>query len=715
MQRLIVAGRAWSNDLSAYVGARLARLGEDGSWEEIAAPGTTGAWYLREYIDAANIPRLFYIAANGNSSRPFRGVLYRSLNEGDSWVNVSPPLGYCIGISHGAGDRLWAITDERENPATAMTGGPSYVYYSDNWGEDWVLSHTIPETFMGRLYPTYNIAAHPTDANKVVVEGISTFAWEVRMWRTTDGGASWSAAFTPTFPGVPPTVDNIGGQMALSLTYATDGSLIYISRAQAASTTIYVYRSTDDGTNFSTWHSDSRPFSGNDGMYFLEGCGALYFLSDQRAYRATGWGAGATTLADNATSPFITSNYFRGIDCPDAENLVLGINGTPAAGPSNPAAVWVRPLDLSTDWVEHPAWATMDSDLGYRVYCWPGSIIGATVFVDRYEADCEEAYAAGDYNPQCIAIIDWEISVDGKNFFTHSRAQGMGMNNPGQAYVAELDDPYIWSPASAEYGKEGGSYNVRRELMVNDYGINEAEELSALAGSYLTTPGKKWRGITTIKFSLGGMPRAGATAPTPNKILQAGDQIRFGCGSDVHCGIAEGEWVVDEVHYEFPRGITTVIASRRPAAQATRTRGTSGNIRNLGETIANEFGVWESPWFSVEDTEFFMNPNAHDADKFYGVFKMEHYMGVIPRTYIVLAAKQKIYDWYDDDVVIAAQPLYVPRQFLDISQVQGVGYNLVAIDEIQAIFHFWRYLFYDGLDGKWVPPEDRYLKIWLIA
>ncbi len=81
----------------------------------------------------------------------------------------------------------------------------------------------------------------------------------------------------------------------------------------------------------------------------------------------------------------------------------------------------------------------------------------------------------------------------------------------------------------------------------------------------------------------------------------------------------------------------------------------------------------------------------------------------------LIAAKQKIYDWNDTDTLIAAQPLYVPRQFLDISQVQGVGYNLVAIDEIQAIFHLWRYLFYDGLEGRWVPPEDRYLKIWLIA
>lgn len=707
-KRLIVIGEGWDTGIDAWIGAKLVRLEESGSWTEIGAPGATGAWYLREYFDSINVPRLFYIAANGTHARPFRGTLYRSQNEGDTWVDVTPPLGYCIGISLGAGDRLWAITDDRENPAT-LIGGPSRIYYSDNWGQTWTLSYTIPEVSIGtRGWPLYNITAHPTDYRKIVVEGVEMIAWGVRMWSTVDGGDSWSVS-TPTFPF---GVTNTGGQMSLSLTYAYDGSLIYLSRGTAGSNTFYIFRSTDDGANFSTWYSDSRPFGSNDGIHFLAGCGALYFLSDQRSYVSSAWGSSPTTLADNATAPFIVSDYFRGIDCPDAENLVLGVHSNPVPPES---AIWVRPLDLSTGWIAHPSWADMNSDVGYLVYCWPGGILGASEFLDRYEVPCDTPYAAGSVDPRCIAIMEWEISVDGKNFFTEARAEGMGMNNPGQAYVAKLDDPYIWSPASAEFGKEGGSYNVRRELVVQDYGINEAGELNTLAGAYLTSPEKKWKGMTTIKFSIGGMPRASATAPTPNKILQAGDQIRFGCGSDTHCGIAEGEWVVDEVHYEFPKGITTVLASRRPAAMAVRTRGTSGNIRNLGETIANEFGVWESPWFTVEDTEFFMNPNAHDADRFYGVFKMEHYMGVIPRTYIVLAAKQKIYDWYDDEVVIAAQPLYVPRQFLDISQVQGVGYNLVAIDEIQAIFHFWRYLFYDGLDSRWVPPEDRFLKIWLIA
>ncbi|GAG20701.1 unnamed protein product, partial [marine sediment metagenome] len=261
--------------------------------------------------------------------------------------------------------------------------------------------------------------------------------------------------------------------------YLTDGSLVYITRAVAASTHLYIFRSVDDGTVFSAWYADSRPFSGNDGMYFLEGCGALYFISEHRAYSITGWGAALTTVADNATSPFGASHIFRGLDCPDGGNLVIGIHdAAPDPGCCDPAAIWTRPIDLSTGWVEHPKWATMDSDLGYRMYCWPGGVIGATAYADRYEVPADDPRGAGDWKPQCIPIMSWEISVDGKSFYTRSRAQGMGMNNPGQAFTAEIPSPEIWSPnQSTVHGEEGGAYNVRRELVVNDYGINEAGEL----------------------------------------------------------------------------------------------------------------------------------------------------------------------------------------------------------------------------------------------
>lgn len=143
-----------------------------------------------------------------------------------------------------------------------------------------------------------------------------------------------------------------------------------------------------------------------------------------------------------------------------------------------------------------------------------------------------------------------------------------------------------------------------------------------------------------------------------------------------------------------------------------------GNIRNIGESLAQVGGVYESPWFSVNDAAFAVNPDLADPSKFYDTFQFQHYLGVMPRTITMIAAKQKIFDWYDDAAVIAAQPLYVPRSFVDLSQVQGVGYNILdvgAAADNKIAFFFWRYLFYDDLDGEWVRPQDRFIKVWVMA
>ncbi|KKM64593.1 hypothetical protein LCGC14_1499820, partial [marine sediment metagenome] len=173
-----------------------------------------------------------------------------------------------------------------------------------------------------------------------------------------------------------------------------------------------------------------------------------------------------------------------------------------------------------------------------------------------------------------------------------------------------------------------------------------------------------------------------------------------------------GAWIVDEASYEFPKGLMMLLLSQRPAAQTKKM--VSGHIRNLGESAAAQGGVYESPWFSTSDTSFLANPTREGADSLYDTFAFTHYMGVPPRTITMVAAKNKIFDWYDEELVIAAQPLYVPRQFIDLSQVQGVGYNVVEWGKNKIVFHFLRYLFYDDLDGAWIRPQDRFIKVWLL-
>ena len=301
-------------------------------------------------------------------------------------------------------------------------------------------------------------------------------------------------------------------------------------------------------------------------------------------------------------------------------------------------------------------------------------------------------------------IIGWEVSVNGKGVYSRARAHGMGLNNAGGQFTALLPgSETTWNPALNQF-------KVRRELIVNDYGINEGPELLNLAKSYLPLPGKEFGGFTTLKIWLAGIPRAGSTAPHPNKIIQAGDRLRIG-GAAIP-NVTTGSWIVDYASYEFPKGITTLILSQRPAAQ-TRPM-TFGHIRSIGESLAAVGGVFESKWFSVNDEEFLLDPDRADPTKFFDTFAFEHFLGVLPRTITMVAAKQKIFDWFDRAKVLAAQPLYVPRQFIDLSQVQGVGYDIIESDEIRIVFHFLRYLFYDDLEGEWILPQDRFMKIWIM-
>ena len=301
-------------------------------------------------------------------------------------------------------------------------------------------------------------------------------------------------------------------------------------------------------------------------------------------------------------------------------------------------------------------------------------------------------------------IIGWAVSVDGRGVYSRARAQGMGVNNAGGQFTALLPgSETTWNPALNQF-------KVSRELIVNDYGINEGPELLNLATSYLPLPGKEFGGFTTLKIGLAGIPRAGSTAPHPNKIIQAGDRLQI-CGAAIP-NVTTGAWIVDEASYEFPRGITTLLLSQRPAAQTKKM--TSGHIRNLGESLAAVGGVYESPWFSTSDASFLADPTREGSDSLYDTFAFEHFMGVPPRTITMVAAKNKIFDWYDEDLVIAAQPLYVPKQFIDLSQVQGVGYNVVEWGKNKIVFHFLRYLFYDDLDGAWIRPQDRFIKVWLL-
>ena len=307
--------------------------------------------------------------------------------------------------------------------------------------------------------------------------------------------------------------------------------------------------------------------------------------------------------------------------------------------------------------------------------------------------------------PPCNnAAGGWEVLIDGTLIYSRVRAMGMGVNNAGGDTTAFLPGcENTWNPAQNQF-------HVRREMIVNDYGVNDKAELLNVAKGYVTLPAKKFGGFTTAKLPVWGLPRAGPGAPLPNKPLQAGDRFEVGAGFP---GVDPGLWIIDEIEYEFPKGLTMLTLSQRPAAQALPTA-VRGNVRTLGESISGNASTFESAWFHVLDQAFKARTALAAEPGKFGVFSFRHHLGVIPTEITMIAAKAKIFDWWDDTAVEAAQPLYVPEYNLeDYAQVQGVGYRVLNANEQEIVFEFPRYLFYDARDGRWIPSEERFIKVWL--
>lgn len=110
------------------------------------------------------------------------GELYRSVDYGNSWAALVQPIAayHIHDFDIAPGGRLWTIWEK--DTGTSETR----VYYSDDNGDTWVLSHT--RTGFG-VSKHNNISCHPTNDNYIVCG----FAHGFRgVHITTDGGTSWA-------------------------------------------------------------------------------------------------------------------------------------------------------------------------------------------------------------------------------------------------------------------------------------------------------------------------------------------------------------------------------------------------------------------------------------------------------------------------------------------------------------------------------------------
>ena len=375
-KRTVGAPGAWS-------GGAVVQLNSDGSWVERSAGGTA-AWNLQNFELAAGHV-MFHIRSDGFGvlNTPDRGALYRSTDKGATWADVTPSSGaaeYAGDIAKDADGNLWLLTSELAAQNTTPNNQPSRIYKSANAGATWTLSYAIPEvSFVTRTWPAFNITCHPTDADIVLVEGAEMVGNASRLWRTTDGGATWSAAFAPETPDPPSQVLNTSGAKQHVFNYTAAGDLVYAGIFETANDDLFVLKSLsgNNGGFFGLYHTEVSGLA--YGAAFQEAT-LVYILTHKKAFQsAAPVGPGQVTeIASNADAPFdfhgLSRHAVGGVD-----TLHIGVNnGAPGGGGTADPSIFTRPADLSSAWVQHTSWSRMQSDLGYRLYVAINGVVGAT-------------------------------------------------------------------------------------------------------------------------------------------------------------------------------------------------------------------------------------------------------------------------------------------------------------------------------------------------
>ena len=164
-----------------------------GSWERVLhVSDKAGAIDIS--IDQNN-PRVIY-AAFWEAYRNFWQIssggedsgLWRSMDGGDSWENISRKRGLPKGLmgkiglaaSPAQSGRVWAIIENQPD------GG---IYRSDDYGESWVVG-SKDNRLISRAWYYMHLTADPQDANTLYVNNLN-------FWKSSDGGHNFKEITTP--------------------------------------------------------------------------------------------------------------------------------------------------------------------------------------------------------------------------------------------------------------------------------------------------------------------------------------------------------------------------------------------------------------------------------------------------------------------------------------------------------------------------------------
>jgi photosystem II stability/assembly factor-like uncharacterized protein len=163
------------------------------SWTPVLVTTNTNS-RLRDIEMKPGDPNTLYVAGDDRGLLGGGAGIWKSTDGGSNWTNIN------AGLVAGSERIEISVTPAQPNSLFALYGSGSHVYLqrSDSGGATWLQANMVDNItdFIHDLrvgYWTNNLGVSPVDPNIIYAGGLQTF-------RSSDGGASFTAVTTPNIP-----------------------------------------------------------------------------------------------------------------------------------------------------------------------------------------------------------------------------------------------------------------------------------------------------------------------------------------------------------------------------------------------------------------------------------------------------------------------------------------------------------------------------------
>jgi PKD repeat protein len=268
---------------------------------------TNGRKISKLLMNPQNPNTIFAASSNG---------LYRTLNAGTTWTQISTAVANLKDIEYKPGDTT-----------TVYTCSTTLFYKSTNGGTSFVSTATGLPASSSRL--AIGVTANDPTYVYVVSANNTDYGFQGLFLSTNSGTSFTSKSTTPNLLGFNSNGGDAGGQGWYTLSIAVSP----LNKAQVMIGGVNIWRSTDSGVNWTLnaqWTGSGAPYVHADihALEYLPGSGTTYFAGCDGGFFKTTTSGGSWSDLSNGLQ--ISEAYRLGLSTTNSNLLVSGLqdNGT---------------------------------------------------------------------------------------------------------------------------------------------------------------------------------------------------------------------------------------------------------------------------------------------------------------------------------------------------------------------------------------------------